>query len=548
VTFVDNLNGTGTLGITPVAGTTGTYPLTFSATSSIATVSQSFTLTITLPATRLVVTQVNGGANPSAGVGFAVVVQAWDSVGPAVVTASTAVSLSRQTGTGTLGGTLTGTIAAGSNSVTISGVTYTKAESGVSITATRTSGNVLTSGTSATFTVNPGALASYLLTPSVTTVSAGAAVLVTIQPLDAFGNPRAGSAAVTITGRNAADTANNLNVQVDADRNGTYGDNVVNTAAGATTFNIRNGVAETLLVPGHEQRRRRLQLDRLPGRGRGRDCGLGRPAIRAGHSIQRRQRRHRVVPIDRYVRSHDAAGCGRLLVRRGSLPRRHRAYHRRSRTGHQSQLRIPSQPRHRRARGYGQQRGGLRPGGHERDAHRHRPAGWHAQSAQLGQSDSPDANRAEHHSVDPRFGPRQSLLRLERPRPWRYQLAVRRAVSAERFTNNTGQAVTRLRVRIVGLSTFPANSGEWDLRAIDGTGTVTSSAGTVVVAGLQPMTLELPVQQFNGGAVNSTLTLNGAASRGVLANGATVDVHLLFGVAQEATNPFVVSLIVEALP
>jgi hypothetical protein len=67
-----------------------------------------------------------------------------------------------------------------------------------------------------------------------------------------------------------------------------------------------------------------------------------------------------------------------------------------------------------------------------------------------------------------------------------------------RLTNNSGQAVTRLRVRIVALSTFPSPLDNWDLRAIDGTGTVTNSAGTVVVSGLQPMTLELPVQQFNG--------------------------------------------------
>jgi hypothetical protein len=41
------------------------------------------------------------------------------------------VTLSLKTGTGTLGGTVIGTIAVGASSVTISGVTYTKAESGV---------------------------------------------------------------------------------------------------------------------------------------------------------------------------------------------------------------------------------------------------------------------------------------------------------------------------------------------------------------------------------------------------------------------------------
>ena len=43
---------------------------------------------------------------------------------PGNVTADTAVSLSLQTGTGSLAGTLGGTIAAGTHSVTISGVTY----------------------------------------------------------------------------------------------------------------------------------------------------------------------------------------------------------------------------------------------------------------------------------------------------------------------------------------------------------------------------------------------------------------------------------------
>ena len=49
-----------------------------------------------------------------------------------------------------------GTINNGSSSVTISGVTYTKAESGVILTATQTSGNKLTPDNSNPFTVNPG--------------------------------------------------------------------------------------------------------------------------------------------------------------------------------------------------------------------------------------------------------------------------------------------------------------------------------------------------------------------------------------------------------
>ena len=114
-------------------------------------------ITYTLPAIRLAITSVNGGSNPTAGTGFSVTVQAQDTNSTVTnVVASTAVSLTLNTGIGTLGGTLTGTITAGTNSVTISGVTYTKAESGVSLTATRTGGDVLDPVTSTSFVVNAG--------------------------------------------------------------------------------------------------------------------------------------------------------------------------------------------------------------------------------------------------------------------------------------------------------------------------------------------------------------------------------------------------------
>ena len=119
-------------------------------------------------ATKLVITSVNGGSNPIAGTTFSVVVQSQNASGtPTNVSVATGVSLSRKTGTGTLGGTLSGTIAAGSNQTTITGVTYTKAESAVVITATRTSGDNLSPGDSASFTVNPGAANKLaFLTPS----------------------------------------------------------------------------------------------------------------------------------------------------------------------------------------------------------------------------------------------------------------------------------------------------------------------------------------------------------------------------------------------
>ena len=108
--------------------------------------------------TKLAVTSVNGGSHPVAGQPFSVVVQSQTAGGTATpVTTDTGVQLSLATGSGTLGATLTGTILAGQSSVTIAGATYTKAESGVSITATQTSGTpALSSGTSAPFVVDSG--------------------------------------------------------------------------------------------------------------------------------------------------------------------------------------------------------------------------------------------------------------------------------------------------------------------------------------------------------------------------------------------------------
>ena len=108
-------------------------------------------------ATKLAITSITP-ASPSAGAAFSVVIQSQDASGnPANVTLSTGVALSLHTGTGTLGGTLTGLIASGANSVTIAGVTYSKAETGVALTVARTSGmSPLASGNSATFTVIAG--------------------------------------------------------------------------------------------------------------------------------------------------------------------------------------------------------------------------------------------------------------------------------------------------------------------------------------------------------------------------------------------------------
>lgn len=105
---------------------------------------------------HLSVTLVNGGNVPTAGSGFSVSVQAQAIDGtPLAVTNDTVIVLSLKSGSGILGGTLSGTIAAGQTGTILSAVTYDKAESGVAITAVVTGGESLLAADTAAFTVQP---------------------------------------------------------------------------------------------------------------------------------------------------------------------------------------------------------------------------------------------------------------------------------------------------------------------------------------------------------------------------------------------------------
>lgn len=93
-------------------------------------------------------------ASPYIHSSFSIIVQANDNNNTAQnVATNTQISIALNSGTGSLGGTLTGTIPAGSNSVTINGLTYNKEESGVSLTASSTGGDVLANGLSSVFEV-----------------------------------------------------------------------------------------------------------------------------------------------------------------------------------------------------------------------------------------------------------------------------------------------------------------------------------------------------------------------------------------------------------
>lgn len=136
-------------------------------------------------------------------------------------------------------------------------------------------------------------------------------------------------------------------------------------------------------------------------------------------------------------------------------------------------------------------------------------------------------------------------------------LSIRR-----RFVNNTGANVTRLRFRIIDVTTFPAPSGIADLRP--------RTSGAVVVAGINdsvtctaagqstPCTVTVEGGDLEGGEVGEKPNqpngsgFNGSLSAGTvtlatpLANGASINLLFLLGIQQ--TGNFRIYLNIEALP
>jgi hypothetical protein len=119
------------------------------------------------------------------------------------------------------------------------------------------------------------------------------------------------------------------------------------------------------------------------------------------------------------------------------------------------------------------------------------------------------------------------------------------------FTNNTGGNVTRMRFRIVDLTTFPAPSGIADLRPRTSTAVVVTvdrapcGSGTSNVT-VQGTTLEEPPSQPNGGGFNSTLAAGTITLATPLANGSSIDLRFLLGIQQTGSFKFLVNI--EVLP
>ena len=125
-------------------------------------------------------------------------------------------------------------------------------------------------------------------------------------------------------------------------------------------------------------------------------------------------------------------------------------------------------------------------------------------------------------------------------------LDIRRTI-----VNNTGGNVTRLRFRLIDITTFPAPSGIADLRPRNSTAVVVTvdrapcGTGTSNVT-VQGTTLEQPPTQLNGGGFNSSMSAGVVTLATPIANGASVDVRFLLGIQQTGSFKFFFN--VEALP
>jgi len=120
-----------------------------------------------------------------------------------------------------------------------------------------------------------------------------------------------------------------------------------------------------------------------------------------------------------------------------------------------------------------------------------------------------------------------------------------------RIVNNTGAPVTRLRFRVVDITTLPAPSGIADLRArtstdlpVSGVGDADTCPGGVTPCTVTVMgtTLEQPPSQPNGGGLNSSLSADTVTILTPLAPGDSVNVRFLLGIKQTGFFRFFVNI------
>jgi hypothetical protein len=183
---------------------------------------------------------VNGGLNPTAGVGFPVVLWAIDNFyNPAALSGNRSVTLSRAAGTGALGGTTSGTMLAGTNVLTFSNVTYSVGETGVQFIANNT-GSAPWPMASAPFTVNRAINHFHVTAGSPQEQSR--AFTVTVTAHDASHNTITEDNQTVVTMTSSGATV------FDSNGNGTYGDNTKALTGGTMTITAKDEVTQLMTM------------------------------------------------------------------------------------------------------------------------------------------------------------------------------------------------------------------------------------------------------------------------------------------------------------
>lgn len=119
-------------------------------------------------------------------------------------------------------------------------------------------------------------------------------------------------------------------------------------------------------------------------------------------------------------------------------------------------------------------------------------------------------------------------------------------IMRRKITNNTGGAVTRLRVRIVDITTlntpgYVPGGSQADMRALSSNdATVAISNGTQVL--VRGTTVETPPQQQNGGGLYSSLGVFAYSLSQPLAPGASANIQFVLGVQQSGSFRFFINV------
>jgi carboxypeptidase family protein/uncharacterized protein DUF4214 len=126
------------------------------------------------------------------------------------------------------------------------------------------------------------------------------------------------------------------------------------------------------------------------------------------------------------------------------------------------------------------------------------------------------------------------------------------------FSNNTGSSISRLRLRVVDLTTLnsPILFGtQADLRLLTSTGESVAIGGSNPACNggagggpctMQPLTIETPPTQAIGGGFDSSVGANTVTLAAPLANGSAINLNLVFGI--QTVGCYQLIIIAEALP